>query len=501
MTTTEAPADAGSRAADSSLSEAALTYTRRGFPVVLLNGKRPVMSEWPKLGVPDEATVQQWYDESPGANVGIATGVKHDVLDVDGEDGRTNLERLEAEHGKLPDTTVVRTGSGGLHYYFRPTGAGNRTNMDGLHLDWRGVGGQVVAPPSTHPDTGQQYRVISKAPDGVYPEAPPWLIEMVTSTRAKPSFDMPVIEGECKLSDEACEKLFQEQLAVVRNTTEGGRNAQLNRSAFDIFGFVKAGWSDAQTVWDAFDDAARDAGLPDDDTPFEIEKTLQSAWDSARPKYKVDLVASAVDIGANDMTKPNEPAVATVSSDVDPAIEDDEAISSSWQRIDLRAAVAGEKQPPPTMLERSDGEKLIYPGKTHWFQGAPESCKSWAAQLATADEVKAHRYVLYLDFEDDQVNVVERLLAMGCKADDIIEYVVYTKPDEPLFEQGRFTDVQHAVPTGAPRRLHVRSMHHRRCYRGHDDRRTRPTIERRCGSMGSTATEAHREARHCCRCY
>ena len=40
------------------------------------------------------------------------------MLDVDGNEGWASLATLEKEHGSLPDSYSVRTGSGGQHLYF-----------------------------------------------------------------------------------------------------------------------------------------------------------------------------------------------------------------------------------------------------------------------------------------------------------------------------------------------------------------------------------------------
>lgn len=70
-----------------------------------------------------EALIQSWVQE--GGNVGTLTGSKSGiaVIDIDthnGVDGLGNLkEFLETYDITLPKTQVVRTPSGGWHYYFK----------------------------------------------------------------------------------------------------------------------------------------------------------------------------------------------------------------------------------------------------------------------------------------------------------------------------------------------------------------------------------------------
>jgi hypothetical protein len=106
-------------------------------------------------------------------------------------------------------------------------------------------------------------------------------------------------------------------------------------------------------------------------------------------------------------------------------------VATTWQPVDLADALAGRDIDPPTMFARSDGLTLVYPGRVHWFAGESESAKSWAAQLVAADELKAGRGVLYIDFEDDDRAVVARLRALGVPV-DAIAALTYIRPDEPL---------------------------------------------------------------------
>src|SRR5829696_2458463 len=112
-----------------------------------------------------------------------------------------------------------------------------------------------------------------------------------------------------------------------------------------------------------------------------------------------------------------------------------ERAPTSWAPVDLAAALAGEDVEPPVLWERTDGVRLIYAGRVHWFQGESESCKSWAAQRITADELGAGRDVLYIDFEDDDRGIVARLRALGATDADIARHLTYLRPDEPLCDR------------------------------------------------------------------
>lgn len=92
-----------------------------------------------------------WWDRWPDANVAVATGAPGpDVLDVDVKpdgDGWAALARL-TRSGLLDGArALVRTPSGGLHVYY--AGSGQRNGkLARHHLDFRGAGGYVLAPPS-----------------------------------------------------------------------------------------------------------------------------------------------------------------------------------------------------------------------------------------------------------------------------------------------------------------------------------------------------------------
>lgn len=103
--------------------------------------------------------------------------------------------------------------------------------------------------------------------------------------------------------------------------------------------------------------------------------------------------------------------------------------SSSWASVRLIEVVTGQrKRIEATMMPRQDGQCLIYPGKTHSFHGESESGKSLLLQAECARLVRSGRRVLYLDFEDDEVSVANRLLQFGAEQDDVVQRFDYRRP-------------------------------------------------------------------------
>lgn len=168
------------------LGEAALSYARWGWPVFPLlptgavnprtgevsDGKKPATRHGFRDATTDASRIATWWRAHPSHNVGLATGHRFDVVDVDPAHGgmdsyRTivaapdlNERGVDTGRRAIPDAHgKVGTGNGGWHFYVLPTGAGNknqRTLLPGI--DVRGIGGYVVAPPSELGDPEHRYR-------------------------------------------------------------------------------------------------------------------------------------------------------------------------------------------------------------------------------------------------------------------------------------------------------------------------------------------------------
>lgn len=78
--------------------------------------------------------------------------------------------------------------------------------------------------------------------------------------------------------------------------------------------------------------------------------------------------------------------------------------TDAWHRVDftdlVRRFKAGEIQrPQPTMLHRSDGLPILYPGKDHALIGASEAGKTWVAMVAALEVFRAGGAVVWDGFK------------------------------------------------------------------------------------------------------
>ena len=152
----------------------------QSFPC-LPNDKKPLV-KWADAATTEENMLIGWWDTTPAANIGIACGKRSGivVIDIDVDhDGYESLAELIAIHGKLPDTPVSKTGSGGEHIFFKHPGIEihNSAGKLGKGIDVRGDGGYVVAPPSRHPN-GNYYEWVVK-PSQPLADMPAWMIELL----------------------------------------------------------------------------------------------------------------------------------------------------------------------------------------------------------------------------------------------------------------------------------------------------------------------------------
>jgi hypothetical protein len=239
-----------------------------------LNGKVPLTPRGCKDATADLERVAKWWQRWPEANVGVACGAPAGlfVVDLDGLVGAAAFVELQRRYGALPATLWARTGSGGWHAYFRHVaGLGNSAGKLAPHVDTRGDGGYVVAPPSRHPN-GNRYRW--HKPDTRPAELPGWLLRLLKppEPRRVPWTPTPTDAGPYARA------ALDDECMAVATAAQGSRNHTLNRAAYALGTLVGARVLDEPTVATALADAARACGLPD----HEAARTIRSGLDAGK---------------------------------------------------------------------------------------------------------------------------------------------------------------------------------------------------------------------------
>lgn len=111
---------------------------------------------------------------------------------------------------------------------------------------------------------------------------------------------------------------------------------------------------------------------------------------------------------------------------------------ATWRPVNLGPILDGTRpRPEPTILKRTDGQGLIYPGRTHALVGESEAAKSWIAQYACAQQMLDGHGVVYLDFEDSAESVAERMTILGMNPQLLTKLFGYISPEEPVEPAGR----------------------------------------------------------------
>lgn len=266
---------------------AALEYARKGWLVLPIEprGKRPLGRLAPhglKDASADPEVIWDWWVAEPEANIGLATGVAFDVLDIDGPGGHVGLvmEMGETDEPVYGPTTV--TGHG-WHCFVAPTGLGNRAGFV-PGCDWRGQGGYVVAPPSTHP-SGREYTWYLPddelvGVDAPIQPAPAWLLNLL---RHPEPASVPVATTRPARGTGAYgRRALESEVGKVLLAVQGRRNHTLNAAAFSLGQLIAGGVLDVDEVVDALLLAAERVGLAVQESRDTIASGLRSG--AAQPR-------------------------------------------------------------------------------------------------------------------------------------------------------------------------------------------------------------------------
>lgn len=231
------------------------TMLALGFSVGPLDGKIPLTKHGVQDFTRDRDVIARWARQYLGCNWGV-TQLGVICLDVDPRHGGTVAAlRLRPEH----ETLTIRTGAEGWHFYYRHTGLvrGKVAGTTGIDVK-AGGRGYLVAPGSTHPDTGKPYTIHRGGPIANLPEHLRALIEAVlVNPKLSTAVDNSLTQGD----------RWDGLVRSVAEAQPGNRNGTLFWAAARA-----AADSAPAAVYSALAAAAHDIGLG----VHEIHQTIQS---------------------------------------------------------------------------------------------------------------------------------------------------------------------------------------------------------------------------------
>jgi len=192
----------------------ALKLARKGIAVFPCgDDKRPLTPNGFKDASTDPDIVHDWFTRWPNALIGVPTGIKFVVIDVD-------LQHVEAQQwladnrDRVPPTRTYRTRSGGIHWLFAPHDKIKCTASKlGPHVDTRGLGGYVIL------WSAHGYEVLHGA---VLATVPEWIVEALNPKPA--AVPIPITRYSAAAPSSAA---IRGALRVLAEAREGERNRAL----------------------------------------------------------------------------------------------------------------------------------------------------------------------------------------------------------------------------------------------------------------------------------
>lgn len=229
------------------------------FPVKK-QGKSPLCPNGFKSATTDRGILHEWNKKFPNCNIGIPTGTINNifVVDVDGEIGTQSLIALENKYGKLDAPTVI-TGKGKHLYFKMPENVELKCSTSKIadHIDIRANGGYVVAPPSVH-ENRHLYTWKNFALNQDFPEAPNWLISLISNTEKQHS---PV----------------SDVLKEISNAPQGQRNNTLYKRSISLIGRAMRENLNIADIKENIINAAMQSGLSTEEALKTFDNALKFA--------------------------------------------------------------------------------------------------------------------------------------------------------------------------------------------------------------------------------
>lgn len=239
----------------------------------------------------------------------------------------------------------------------------------------------------------------------------------------RPAASAVVVDLDPARANRYAASALADECQAVATAPTGTRNHTLNKAAYSISQLVAAGHLPHHDAWDALVNAARAAGLEEG----EIDATMRSGFRAGSDQPRVEIPDPPPPVTP---TVPHVPDQQQAAGEAGQQVGQEQPEVATWAPVDLEAVLDGSYEPElPSLMPRSDGPALLYPGRVHSFHGESESGKSLIAQAEAARLIADAHDVLFVDFESDHAAVVGRLLELGATAQQIRAHFTYVRPE------------------------------------------------------------------------
>ena len=446
----------------------ALRFASQGIvavPVAPDGSKRPAIG-WKEFQGrrPTTEELLGWFSDSTYQGLGVITGFVSGNLEMLEFEGRAVAQGLHLEARTAIDSAglgdiwlrlvngyMEMTPSGGIHFLYRVEGklpgntklASQAGDDGGCLIETRSEGGFCITAPSggnAHP-SGKSWEIASGSIES---------IPTITANEREELFRILRTFDEVPHNDIVRQEVTKTELDV----SQPGDDYSSKTTWIEIL--EPAGWSrvytDRQgvTFWrrpGKKEGISASTGFGDYDnfyvfttsTTFEANKSYSKFAVYAHLHARDDFRLASQQLRSLGYGSQGLQSLGAADSllvgkkpEIQYDIETGEIIEaeSSWKPIALSDYYDGLfKEVKANILYRTDGKALIYAGKVHSFYGESESGKSWVAQIATAELLKADKKVIYIDFESDPQDIVKRLKSLGVSRANLLQYLTYIRPE------------------------------------------------------------------------
>lgn len=244
-------------------------YARRGFSVLPVHGKRPLIKFADQAPLTEEQ-INDYWTIWPNANIALRT-IDFFVVDIDtktahGQDGLTSAEELKKD-GLLIPTLEQCTASGGRQLFYKQVKPGTDRQIIALKpgIDIKGkTNNYVVVPPSTI-GKGQYHWIDNTAK---LQQPPTGLVELIKNYQ-------PPTRSETPYGNNSASKKWT---GIVLDTiTSGAPQGQRNDHLTRLCGQMLYAGAESETVWELlnFANNFNEPPLPSNEVSHIMESILK----------------------------------------------------------------------------------------------------------------------------------------------------------------------------------------------------------------------------------